>query len=63
MENTIKVTGKCRMYVKPHLIRLLINLQDISKEYSDVLEKFAVQTEQLRVALKKQDCRKSFERE
>lgn len=48
MMRTIKVTGKGKIAVKPDMIRLYINKEELCKEYEDTLRKSTEDTELLK---------------
>ena len=52
MENTrtktIRVTGKGKIAVKPDMVRLVLNLEDMSKSYEETLEQSTIQVEMLK---------------
>lgn len=48
MERTIRVTGKGKISVKPDMIRLNLDLQDVRKTYEDALEMSTMQVEALK---------------
>lgn len=48
MERTIKVTGKGKLSVKPDLIRLVMGLEGIFKDYDETLERSLKQIEEIK---------------
>ncbi|MBQ7944058.1 MAG: SIMPL domain-containing protein [Lachnospiraceae bacterium] len=48
MERTIRVTGKGKISVKPDMIRLLLNLEEVFEEYEQTLQQSAKQVELLK---------------
>ena len=48
MMRTIKVTGKGKIAVKPDMIRLYVNKEDLCKEYEDILHRSTEDTELLK---------------
>lgn len=53
MERTIKVTGKGKIFVKPDLIQLFINLEGVYEKYEEALQQSSEQTEILKVCFQK----------
>ena len=53
MERTIRVTGKGKVSVKPDMIRLLLNIEGVFKDYEKTLQQSADQAEQLRDCFEK----------
>ncbi|MFQ9575393.1 MAG: SIMPL domain-containing protein [Roseburia hominis] len=48
MMRTIKVTGKGKIAVKPDMIRLYVNKEELCKEYEDTLRRSTEDTELLK---------------
>lgn len=53
MKETVKVTGKGTVFVKPDLIRLSIRLEGVYEKYEEALQKSSEQTEQLKHCFEK----------
>ena len=54
MQNkTIKVTGKGKIFVKPDLIQLFINLEGVYEKYEKALQQSSEQTEELKACFEK----------
>lgn len=48
MKRTMKVTGKGRLKIKPDMIRILIQLEGVYKNYDEAVLQSTIQTEELR---------------
>ena len=57
MMRTIKVTGKGKIAVKPDMIRLYVNKEELCHEYEDTLRRSTEDTELLKDLLKTLDFR------
>ena len=57
MMRTIKVTGKGKIAVKPDMIRLYVNKEELCKEYEDTLRRSTEDTELLKDLFEKLDFR------
>lgn len=53
MERMIKVTGKGNISVKPDMIRLTMDLEDMRKNYEETLEQSTIQVEMLKDCFEK----------
>ena len=60
MMRTIKVTGKGKIAVKPDMIRLYVNKEELCKEYEDTLRRSTEDTELLKDYLKNLDFREKI---
>ena len=57
MMRTIKVTGKGKIAVKPDMIRLYVNKEELCKEYEDTLRRSTEEQSCSRIYLKNLDFR------
>lgn len=60
MERTIKVTGKGKLSIKPDTIRLIVSLEGMKKEYSDVIHLSSEMSEKIKDIFEQQGFEKSM---